>query len=417
MRSFLLAAAVVAILTLVVMPVRAEDSQSAHEKLFPLGLWYEGGVGDARDNVLPADPSAAAPVYEKNFADIAAHGVNVITVPNSPPPHHKLLLDTAHKHGLNVILELDLDGGELGHMIRGSIPLDEKLARETLQKKLGPIKDHPALWRVQLIDEPTDFEKFGKLAAVTRQFDPDSRPFCCLIGDIDGAAFLQHSKSDVLAFDVYPYGVTNKRGDPRPLNHFAQYALRFADWADAAEPPADAAVDAWAVIQCHAITGGLRFPSEAEVRAMTYTALAAGHRGVFWFLYQTERLSKDQVMSGLVDRDFKPRPLWNFLPSLIAELEPLTPTLANLRPDRFAKFQVTDGIAHALRDRADNTLYLFVLNPDTLKPRTAHVLMPLRNGEITALPEEEKVDVPGLAGTIAWDVSLPPGGGKLFRVR
>ena len=412
MKSFFLPA--LAILAILVTPVRADEHDSAAvEKFFPLGLWYEGGVGDARDNVLPADPVAAAPIYDKSFSDIAAHGINVIAVPNSPPPHHKILLDTAHKHGLKVILELDLDGGELGHMIRGSIPLDEKLARDVLEKKLAPIKDHPALWRVQLIDEPTDFEKFAKIAAITRQFDPDSKPFCCLIGDVDGAAFLRRSKSDVIAFDVYPYGVTNKPGDPRPLQHFAQYALRFADWAEANEPPADA----WAVLQCHAITGGLRFPTEAEVRAMTYTALAAGHRGLFWFLYQTERLNKDQVMSGLVERDFKPRPLWNFLPSLIAEIEPLAPTLSNLRPDRFAKFQVTHGVGHALRDRADNTLYLFILNPDTREARTAHVIMPLRNGEITALPEEEKVDVPGLGGTIAWEISLPPGGGKLFRVR
>jgi hypothetical protein len=398
-----------ALCALLTVPVRAEEP----EEFFPLGLWYEGGVGDARDNVLPADPTAAAPIYEKNFADIAAHGINVITVPNSPPPHHRIVLDTAQKHGLRVILELDLDGGELGQMIRGGVPLDEKRVRETLEEDLGPIKDHPALWRVQLIDEPTDFQKFGKIAAITREYDPDSRPFCCLIGDIDGAAFLRHSRSDVIAFDVYPYGPKHKPGDPRPLNHFTPYAKRFVDWAEAAEEPADS----WAVIQCHEITGGLRLPTEAEVRAMTYTSLAAGNRGVFWFLYQTERLNKDQVMSGLVDRQYKPRPLWNFLPALIAEIEPLTPTLSNLRPDRTAKFQVTNGAAYALRDRDDNTLYLFVINPDTLKSRTAQLLMPLRNGEITPLPEEEKLDISGLAGTIAWEVTLPPGGGKLFRVR
>jgi len=298
-------------------------------------------------------------------------------------------------------------------MIRGGIPLDEKLARDVLEKKLGPIKGHPALWRVQLIDEPTDFEKFGKLAAIARQYDPQSQPFCCLIGNIDGAAFLRHSNSDVIAFDVYPYGPGHKPGDPGPLEAFTPYALRFVDWAEDADPPAAA----WAVLQCHAITGGLRFPTEAEVRAMTYTSLAAGNRGIFWFLYQTERLSKDVTMSGLVDRDFKPRPLWNFLPSLIAEIKPLTPTLSRLRPDRNARFQVDDGVGYALRDNQDNTLYLFILNPDTLKQRTAHVTTPLRNGDITPLPEEELLDVKGIAGTIEWDVTLPPGGGKLFRVQ
>src|SRR5829696_4510392 len=161
------AAAVVVVATLLALlftsAARATEKIGENENFFPLGLWYEGGVGDARDNVLPADPAAAAPIYEKHFADIAAHDINVVTIPNSPPPHHKIVLDTAHKHGLKVILELDLDGGELGHMIRGSMPLDEKLARDVLAKKLGPIKDHPALWRVQLIDEPTDFVKLGKI--------------------------------------------------------------------------------------------------------------------------------------------------------------------------------------------------------------------------------------------------------------
>src|SRR6476620_480468 len=127
-RLFFFAAALVALCASV---VRADDNQKDNDQFFPLGLWYEGGVGAARDNVLPADPAAAAPIYDKNFADIAAHGFNVIAVPNSPPAHHRIVLDTARKHGLRVILELDLDGGELGHMIRGNIPLDEELARET----------------------------------------------------------------------------------------------------------------------------------------------------------------------------------------------------------------------------------------------------------------------------------------------
>jgi hypothetical protein len=403
------------LLTLSLVRATARGADKDEAPFFPLGLWYEGGVGDARDNVLPADPAAAAPVYEKNFADIASRGINVLTVPNSPPPHHKLVLDTAHKHGLKVILELDLDGGELGHMIRGNVPLNEQLARDTLEKKLGPIKDHPALWRVQLLDEPTDeaFPRYGKIADVTRQFDPQSNPFCCLVGIANGEAFLKHAKSDVIAFDTYPLAPQHKPGDARPLRDWAVYAARFPDWADGAVPPAAS----WAVLQCHEITGGLRFPTPAELRCMTYTALATGNRGVFWFLYQTERLNKDQVMSGLVDRDFKPRPLWDEIPKLIDEIKPLTPTLSNLRPERNIRLDVTNGAAWALRDAKLNTPYVFVVNFDTLKPQTVRVCMPLRNGVVTRLPEEEQLQASGLGGSIEWDTPLPPGAGKLFRVQ
>jgi hypothetical protein len=74
---------IVALIALFAPAAHAEEKAKHQEDFFPLGLWYEGGVGAARDNVLPADPAAAAPIYDKNFADIAAHGVNVIAVPNS----------------------------------------------------------------------------------------------------------------------------------------------------------------------------------------------------------------------------------------------------------------------------------------------------------------------------------------------
>src|SRR4051794_11119979 len=86
----------IALLSLVLsVTAFAAQSRAADDKpFFPLGVWYEGGVGDVRDNVLPVDPKDAAFIYEGNFSDIAAHGVNVFVIPNSPPEHHQLVLDT-----------------------------------------------------------------------------------------------------------------------------------------------------------------------------------------------------------------------------------------------------------------------------------------------------------------------------------
>ena len=68
----------------------------------------------------------------------------------------------------------------------------------------------------------------------------------------------------------------------------------------------------WAVLQCHAITGNLRFPSPAELRCMTNISLATGNKAIFWFLYQSEWLNKEKSveMPGLVDRDFKSSDRW-----------------------------------------------------------------------------------------------------------
>src|SRR5207244_467644 len=96
---------------------------------------------------------------------------------------------------------------------------------------------------------------YGTLADALRQFNPRTPPFCCLVGGANGEKFLTHTKSDVVAFDMYPIGVANKPGDPAPLKDFARYADRFAGWAQKHD------ARSWAVVQCHDITGALRFPT------------------------------------------------------------------------------------------------------------------------------------------------------------
>src|SRR5439155_14505661 len=124
--------------------------------------------------------------------------------------------------------------GPFGHMIRGDRPMDDAVVRETLDKVLAPIKDHPALLRVQLLDEPPNgaFERYGHIADAVRQFNPRTPPFCCLVGAADGEKFLTQTRSDVIAFDMYPIGTSTREGDPKPVKDFASYAQRFAGWAE-----------------------------------------------------------------------------------------------------------------------------------------------------------------------------------------
>ena len=396
--------AVACVFAIVCNSVRADD-------FFPLGLWYEGGVGDARDNVLPADPATAAPIYEKNFADIAAHGINLIVVPNSPPEHHKLVLDTAEKHHLKVILELGLDGGALGHMIRGDRAMDDHVIAETLQNVLAPIKDHPALLRVQLLDEPPGdaFARYGHVAESVRKFNPRTLPFCCLTGDSNGDAFLAASKSDVIAFDMYPLAPGAKEGDAKPLKDFATYADRFAGCATKHDD-----ARSWAVIQCHAITGGLRFPTPAEVRCMTYSSLATGNKGVFWFLYQSERVGP-AMMDGLVDRQFKARPLWDEVGKLAKELAPVAAILAKLKPDAI-NLESTADLARAFSDGGGNT-YVIAVNFDTLHAKQITLKLPGDYHGLKRLVHGNSDDATNSRDALTWSAKLDPGDGAIFRVR
>jgi hypothetical protein len=399
-------------LFLIVIALLAPVLRAKEPPFFPLGLWYEGGVGDARDNVLPRDLGEAAKVYERDFADIEAHGINVITIPNSPPEHHRLVLDTAQKHNLRVILELGLDGGPLGHMIRGQRPMEDSAIQAELDKVVTPIKHHPALLRVQLLDEPPNeaFGRYGKIADAVKKFDPKIPPFCCLTGGSDGDKFLAESKSDVVAFDMYPLGPTVKEGDPKPMKDFAMYAQRFADWAEQHE------ASSWAVVQCHDITGQLRLPTAGELRCMTYASLATGNRGVFWFLYQSEHVDQ-ALMGGLVDRDFKPRPLWDEVGKLAKDLAPLSKLLIALKPDRRTQASAGPrGLAYVLRDK-EMTAYVFVVNLDTNQPQKLDISIEERAGlRVKSVILDNQMKADHVGGDVIWHDTLHPGGGVLYRI-
>jgi len=399
-------------LFVVILALLSTTTHAAQAPFFPLGLWYEGGVGDVRDHVLPTDPAEAAKVYERDFADIEAHGINVITIPNSPPEHHRLVLDTAQKHNLKVILELGLDGGSFGHMIRGQRPMDDAAIKAELEKVFAPVKNHPALLRVQLLDEPPGdaLVRYGLIAEAVRKFDPKMPSFCCLTGDSNGDKFLTDSKSDVIAFDMYPLGPNVKEGDPKPMKDFATYAQRFADWAEQHK------ASSWAVVQCHDITGQLRLPTAGEVRCMTYASLATGNRGVFWFLYQSEHVGQ-ALMGGLVDRDSKPRPLWDEVGKLAKDLAPLSKLLIALKPDRKTQASAGSGaLAYVLRDK-EGTAYVFVVNLDTNQPQKLDISIEEKAGlrvKSVILDGDMKAD--HIGGDVIWHDTLHPGGGVLYRV-
>lgn len=383
------------------------------DKVFPLGVWYEGGVGGARDNVLPAGPKQAAPVYDRNFADIAAHGVNVVVVPNSPPDHHKPLLDAAAAHGLLVIPELGLDGGPVGAAIRDAKAPDPKLVREQLAKALDPIRSHPALWRVQLLDEPAGgqpIRNYAAVAQVLKSYDPDVKPFCCLAGPGPVREFADAVRPDVTAFDFYPFGAGKAPNDIPSLRDFE------AASAAAVGESRKVGADCWAVIQCFAMTGATRYPAPTEVRAMTWLALGTGAKGVFWFLYQTEHVNPAQEMSGLVDRDFSARPDWDEVSHLTKELKPLTRYLLDLKPAGDEKATVIRSKSMYPMTDSKGRKYLLAVNVDPSVPQTLHLSLKTAATKVLRLPDKKVIPSVHNGDTLTWHEEFAPGDGALYVV-
>jgi hypothetical protein len=385
----------------------AFSAQAAPKPEMTLGVWYEGGVGAFRQDLIPADPLQAEPLYLRNFKDIAAHGIQVVVAPNSPSEHHKTILDSARKAGVKLILELGPEGGELGAIIRGNTPIDTKAISAAVTKRLTPIAAHPALQRVQLLDEPWP-EIFDRYAKVAELVKPTKPPFTCLIESGGFDAFLTKTKSDVVAFDCYPLAVNTPVGDPAALGKFKRVALEATRIAGGHDS------DVWAVVQCHSITGGLRMPTEAELRWMTHTSLAAGCKGVFWFLYQTEWLNKDRTISmdGLVDPQYRERPLWAEIGRLARQIRLMQSTLAALQPLGIAKGVASNGDVYELtNDKKER--FFYVVNPSVQSMRIVDLRFEANPpARLEAIPLGRKVDFE----EGAFRTRLEPGEGALLRV-
>lgn len=383
---------------------------------FPMGVWYEGGVGALRQNLIPEDPAQAEKLYDRNFADIKAHGVNCVVVPNTPPSHHKALLDAAHKNGLKLIIETGVSGGLPGAMTRGGKPFDAEALRADLQTSLVPVMNEPALWRVQINDEcpPQDFDNYNKVAQVLESVAPGIKPFTCLVRANNFDAFFTATHSDVAAFDDYPFGANMPESDLAALKQFEAQATH------AGLSCAHANADAWAVIQAHSVTGSHGFPTPTEVRCMTNLALASGCRGVYWFLYQTEYLNKQKssVMGGLVDSDYKSSDRWAEVGKLTKQINRIAPILLTLRPVDDSSAATSSQTVHLLQDTHGGK-YLFAVNLDTKAPETVTVHYKVGDGahmeHVTKMPGNKKVKFTRDGDTLTWSEKLGPGDGALYR--
>jgi hypothetical protein len=389
------------------------DSVHAADKFFPLGVWYEGGVGIKRQNVIPEDINKAAAQYDRDFADIAAHGINVVVVPNTPPEHHQALLDAANKHGLKLIMELDFEGGKIGQQIRQG-PVNEEGIRKFIETTLGPIKKNPALWRVQLLDEPPggSFDRYRKIADILKEYDADMPPFCCLAGSGDVVnEFCKTVHPDVACWDSYPLGRDSETGNPAPLRGFAMTAQNAA----LVGRKYDAAV--WGVIQCHDLASGLRMPSAAEVRCMTWSALAGGSKGIYWFLYQTEWFDPagNSKMRGLVNEQYQPSDRWDEVAKLTKEISSLSPILTeDLTPIPATK--TVDPSTMLLKNR-EGKVYAFVINFDTMKPQkvVAHAAG-REGGKVVNVSDGKEVKTEQIHEEFTWTAELEPGDCAVYRV-
>ena len=208
---------------------------------------------------------------ETNLAEIADAGFSLVA-----GPARRGFLDAAKANGIGVMAS---PGSSAGNHF------DLAKVRSTV----GRFDRHPALWSWYLIDEP-DMQRVSpeKVEAAHRFVKRlgATKPTSLVLYQGDSAKWYGDI-ADITMVDRYPVPWL-------PLANFSQHIHKTRLATDAGRPLI-------AVIQSFDWTAhqsmlpgeeNLRPPTERELRSMTYSALARGANGIFYFSYADMRLKE-----------------------------------------------------------------------------------------------------------------------------
>ncbi|MCX7599588.1 MAG: hypothetical protein N2512_12095, partial [Armatimonadetes bacterium] len=364
---------------------------------FPIGVWFEGWPAAAD---YPSDPKGAEKHYDRCFADLAAHGLNSVAVPNCPENLWETLLRSAERHGIKVVLEIR----PLVELVSSSRPPDEQQIDDAVTATVKRLSHYDSLLRYQIRDEPPP-EMIPNWVAVQRVLaarDPKHPAFSCFC-HIESVRLVRQSTTlPEVVFDIYPFRADTPPGD---TGYFFPALRGFCEAAG--ELPK------WAVLQSFAMPGIWRYPTPEELRCTVYSSLAAGATGIFFFIYQTMSNRPDK-MDGLVDTEGRPRPLYATVEQLARELKRLAPVLLGLRPVGSTHWPGDKGLPVVFTHFTDRKgrAYLIIANSSP----TAAVKVPLQ-----AILAKNRISLTDLltgeefvlqAGTS--NLPLPPGGGRVM---
>ncbi len=352
-----------------------------HAPFFPIGVWFEGNP-DWGGYV--GDPAGAGRYYDRCFADLAAHGLNTVVVPNCPPALWQTLLASANRHGLRAVVEIL----PLRDLV-GDSGVTETAARRAAGAVVRAIGPSPALLRYQIRDEPPP-DMMPAWLLVQRALaaaDPVHPAFSCFNNPDSLAAARAASRLPEAVFDIYPFGVQTPQQD---LGSFPPALQRFRQAAGGTA--------LWPVLQCFAKPGAWRYPTTEELSAATWLSLAAGAKGMFYFLYQTMPQHPERL-EGMIDPEGKPAPIYATVERLAAMLRRLSALLLGLQPA--GEPQVTpDGMVGQFRDGQGKRVLILAS------------AQPGKAVELTAPAGQWRDALTGGAvDTAGHPVSLPPGGG------
>jgi len=281
---------------------------------------------------------------ETNLAEIADAGFSLVA-----GPARRGFLDAAKANGIGVMASPGSSAGD--HFNPAKV-------RSTVAKLDG----HPALWSWYLIDEP-DMQRVspGRVEAAHRVVKQAgaSKPTSLVLYQGDEAQWYGNI-ADITMVDRYPVPWL-------PLANFSQHIHKTRLAADRDRPVI-------AVIQSFDWTGhqsvlpgeeNLRPPTELELRSMTYSALARGANGIFYYSYAEMRL-----------KDRKYPELWEALKRVVKEVRRREALFAadHVWWPKAHHFENQDTRFNAALEASVHSVLLHVKHGDELLPPGHYIL-------------------------------------------
>ena len=349
-------------------------------------------------------------------------------------------LDTVGRHGMRAQL---IDG------LLSPKSLDDPAKRAKLDALIERVRNHPALYSYLVTDEPgaSAFPALGRLVAYLRQRDPAHLAYINLFptyannkqlgtqGDTVTAyrkhlqQFVEVVKPDLISYDHYHFK-TSGDGDQYFLNlgMIRQTAL-------------DAQVPFLNIVQASTWTPSRRTPTGEELRWLAYTSLAYGAQGLSYYVYSHPPDYKPG-WGQMTDPQGKPTALYHAakdinqeFAAIAAQLQPLhslgayhvgmippgAEALSADAPFRFdppvPKMQYTPpqplkGLLLGCFGPADEPTHVVAVSLDYKQSVSTTVIGP---GPLEVFHPASGTWRP--AGGSRATLHLPPGGGRLLRLR
>jgi hypothetical protein len=234
-------------------------------------------------------------------------------------------MDVAHRYGLRCYLHDSLLSPK---------SLDNPEQKAKLDGLIDRARRHPALYLYFLKDEPSVsmFSELGRLAAYLHERDPMHPAYINLFptyatnaqlgtqGDVIPAykehlrQFVQVIRPELISYDHYHFAV---KGDG------SQYFLNLAMIRQAA---LEAKVPFVNIVQACSWTPSMRIPNGDELRWLVYTSLAYGAQGISYYVYCCPK-----HQGAMAEADGTPTPLYHAAKTLNREFAAIAAQLQTLR--------------------------------------------------------------------------------------